>query len=500
MSCIGFIRYNEIVAARPLYLNLRKCFASTCEALGNSRPLIIVPGATGKIGNVIIDEAGRNSYQIFAYSRKQKKILSELDNELKWKIRENNLIKWYNYANYFFKNRKLPADEIIKEIDDKTRKINRALLPKWIETPAKSDRSDPKAWFRDVELQNAIKEANNILVVNAIANATPSYVDGETFECCNETPVLAFANGLISNCLKGKTITFVNISSIAPAYLSLTDRPWDKRYVYARLRDRIDLDLINLFKKHVEKQNVTFRFVSLRPGFVFTTPKKKGDSHWVNTEYAYSPEQLASMCVPCVLGTGTQRTRPVYSEDIAKAIFNITKTNIDGIVDAVGPEVMTQNEMITFFNELIGRKSFSPFSIPYEFAKSIAAFAPKGRLAPYSVAILEDLEKHASHDVAMDKFESLLGERPKSMRDVYKLEGRIFLTNLPLLEHSREIIKNMVLCGQEKKVFFKVARKYAPNFFLNTLKNITPSCLKRFLFQPGYKTKADNVPAAKTSN
>lgn len=481
MSCLsrisGYKNSSHLLVELPPRLSYGKLKRWIVTGAEKNPPLLIITGATGNIGRSVISEGRGKKYKIFAYTRYKKEKDDCLHCELIWDSIKGNLIELKGRFNHFIKHGKFPDRKAIDSIQkDLVGKVNIQDGLIWLKTSG----NKPEDWFADERLKKGIEKADRILVVNAIGSATPKYRDGETLESINETPALAFASGLLETPLKGKKITFVNISSIAPSYLHIADQLSHERYNYARVRERVDEQLEKLFKGAVSLQNESFNFVSLRPGFVFTA---LDNQNCVDTQYAYSPEQLANMCVPSILGSGEQITQPVYIEDIVQAVFNATE--IDWMnkyksitINAVGSQKVTQKEMLDFFAELVGKKILLTFSVSYKFGNALAVFAPKGRLAPYAVAMLEDIERTKDNGFCEGDFRLLLKKEPQKMRDVYKKQDELFLASLPLFAHIGQIFMNTFFYKQKRGVFYRtvIKKEHVPAFFATMLKGI-PSCL-----------------------
>ena len=156
-----------------------------------------------------------------------------------------------------------------------------------------------------------------------------------------------------------------------------------------------------------------------------------------------------------VLGTGNQFQQPVYQGDLFEAIINASAVDHHEIIDALGPDVMTQKEMFEFFAKLSGRK-FKPVSIPYGLAKVIAEHFPMGRISAYSIAAFQELEQEHKNKPLCDKaFTQLVGRPTLGMKDVYLCNDEsgepIVLARPPVVEHIQAIAAKLLRCPKARR-------------------------------------------------
>jgi len=280
--------------------------------------------------------------------------------------------------------------------------------------------------------QTHCSKSDKIAVVNTIgASVAPI---GQTLEEVNEKIVSAVLGALNKlHCLTGQDVAIAHISSIC-ATLFPTDAYSQRSFypqsiAYASGRQRAD--------DEIDKSGIPATIVC--PGFVFTYPRS---GKIIDTGHHYSPEQLASMFIHLIAGSGKQILQPVYMHDIIVAVFNGLATGKNHLVNAVGPDVFTQEEMLKFFVELVGGR-FKPIYIPLDLALIIAKYAPKGRLAPYAIDMLRHLELPKHNTPLCEKeFKNLVGKPLTSMRGLYSNLERstIVLPKPPILEHVNEIL------------------------------------------------------------
>lgn len=299
-------------------------------------------------------------------------------------------------------------------------------------------------------------DADSLYLVNTIGAAVAP--KGKTLQDINERPVLAALEALQALKIR-KSIG--HISSISATYL-----PDDKKLLqvfdpqgieYCLGRRRVDLII----------QNNGVPATILRPGFIFHDLR----ADRIERGHDYSPEQFTELLVHPVIGSGKQLHQPVYAIDVVQALFNGMETDQTYLIDAVGPQQMTQEEMITFFLDL-AKKSFKPVRIPYEVASVIAKHFPKGRLAPYAVSLLHHLENQNRDPLSIKPFEMLVGKSLSSIGEIYQIpkDSTLLFPKSPIYEHVKEIIANVAINPEARKDFLRIATKYGPTLVLESIK------------------------------
>ena len=325
----------------------------------------------------------------------------------------------------------------------KKRSINPEIL-QWVQIK-EEDIGNSNVW--NELLEKLAKNASRISAVNLIGAAVAPV--GKKLEDINVKPALALHSGLESFAEDHPEIavTMVHLSSICASVL-LDSHP------YSAMRKYVD----DTITTSADKVNA----VVLRPGLVFNN---LGEGNMVNMGHPYSPEQFATLPIHPVIGSGNQIQQPVYQEDLSDAIINATYATEDAIIDAVGPESMTQAEMFKFFVDLRGG-TFRMVRIPYSFGHVMASHFPKGRIAPYSIAAFERLDDPADEPFPVEPFQAYVGHELKSMSDVYlnsnEEDGPIILARPPILEHIGEIASKIIYQPETRREVMSVLWKDAP--------------------------------------
>lgn len=299
-------------------------------------------------------------------------------------------------------------------------------------------------------------DADSLCLVNTIG--TPVAPKGKTLQDINERPVLAALEALQT--LKIRR-SIGHISSIAATYLPDDEkllRIFDPQGIeYCLGRRRVDLII----------QSNGVPATILRPGFIFHDLREGR----FDVGHDYSPEQFTELLVHPLIGSGKQLHQPVYVKDVVRALFNGMETDQTYLIDAVGPQQMTQEEMIKFFLDL-ARKPFKPVRIPYEVASVIAKHFPKGRVAPYAVSLLRHLEDQNKNPLNVKPFEILVGKPLSSIGEIYQTQEKFALTfpRSPIFEHVKEIIASIAINPEARKDFLRIATKYGPSLVLESIK------------------------------
>jgi nucleoside-diphosphate-sugar epimerase len=298
--------------------------------------------------------------------------------------------------------------------------------------------------------------ADSLCLVNTIGTAVAP--KGKTLQDVNERPVLAALEALKS--LKIRR-SIGHISSIAATYLPDDEkllRIFDPQGIeYCLGRRRVDLII----------QSNGVPATILRPGFIFHDLREGR----IDTGHDYSPEQFTELLVHPLIGSGKQLHQPVYAKDVVQALFNGMETDQTYLIDAVGPQQMTQEEMIKFFLDL-ARKPFKPVRIPYEVASVIARHFPKGRVAPYAISLLRHLEDQNKNPLSVKAFEILVGKPLSSIGEIYQTqeEFELLFPKSPIFEHVKEIIASIAINPEARKDFLRIATKYGPSLVLESIK------------------------------
>lgn len=297
----------------------------------------------------------------------------------------------------------------------------------WLQTK-EEDITDPEMWL-DALATHAGK-SQRVSVVNLIGAAVPP--KGKSLEDVNVKPVLAVHRALqdFADAYTEIDASMVHVSSICASVLG-DDHDYSSMRKFVDESLTVDTDRVNA--------------VVFRPGLVFND---LCEGNMVNMGHPYSPEQFATLPFHPVIGSGEQIQQPVHQGDLGEAIINATYATEDAIIDAVGPESMTQAEMFEFFVKLKGG-TFRKIRIPYAFGHVMAKHFPMGRIAPYSIAAFEKLDDPEDQPFPVEPFQRYVGHELKSMSDVYLKvdgqEGPIILARPPVMRHIRQIAKKLIL-------------------------------------------------------
>jgi nucleoside-diphosphate-sugar epimerase len=312
---------------------------------------------------------------------------------------------------------------------------------KWKESP-ENKLTYPEFWAEQVRNELDENKYNEVLFVNTVGGAVPP--KGKTLEDINTKPLIAMADGMsqIANERKDLKVNFGHVSSIAASILG-------KNHPYGNVKKEVDERLVNDYAK--------LKPVVLRPGLIFNDMQV---GNYVDLKHAYSPEQLATLPFQPVFGKGEQIMQPVYSGDMNDALFRGAEINEHGIFDAVGPEEMTTLEMLEFFRNLRGKKVRN-LHLGYDIGHFAAKYFPKGRIAPYAVALFEELEKcNRSFDKA--PFENLVGKPLTSLQEAYQpVEDQpIVFAKPPIVSHLKEIITVLGENSEARSELLQILRKH----------------------------------------
>ncbi len=316
--------------------------------------------------------------------------------------------------------------------------------------------------FWDNVLQTHCSEGDEVVIVNTIGAAVAP--KRSSLENINEKPVIAALAALKKQRDRtGQRVAMGHISSICATYFpkdkSLQTNFCSQSIEYCSGRQRVDQAL--------DQSDIPTTIV--RPGFVFTDPRS---GSIIDTGHAYSPEQFAAMPFQPIVGSGQQIQQPAHMDDVIDAVLNGLESDENHLVNAVGPEVMTQKEMFKFFTDLADKR-FKPIHIPFDLAHTVAKHVPKGRVAPYSIGMFRhlELEEHKT-PLCKENFESLVGRPLTSMTDLYSNLERstVVLPKPPVREHVKEICKIIWSDPEARKDFTMMAAKYGLPMCIQAIK------------------------------
>lgn len=311
-------------------------------------------------------------------------------------------------------------------------------------------------FWEDVLVEHA-SHCGEVLLINTIGTALAT--EGCTIEDINERPVLAAAEALVKYGEKrGIRVAIGQVSSIAA---SIFDPKHPERYSpeavrYSSSKQRVDQKL----------QELDIPNTSIRPGIVFSDLSKG----ILDPGHDYSPEQFAEMPLHPILGSGMQVQQPVYIGDVVNGMLNGLQKDEAHLLDAVGPEVLTQEEMFQFFVELKGKK-FRPIAIPYELAEVIAKHFPRGRIAPYAIDLFKQIDQ-SNAPFCSKKFEAVVGKQLVSLSGLYNnLEGKeVVFRSPPVKDHIKQILHELQNNPEARRDFFRMMRKFGPEMIGKTIR------------------------------
>jgi uncharacterized protein YbjT (DUF2867 family) len=307
-----------------------------------------------------------------------------------------------------------------------------------VNTP-ESTTKDQKFW-RDLIGQN-IQEKGRLLVVNGIGGTHPR--PGETLHDLNVKTMVSSLSGIADGVKQNKSISdlhVVHYSSIAADYSD---------HEYGQV------------KKEAEERAMSLgidNLTALRVGYAVEPLIQGEHTNVIQNQHYYGPEQAVQLpCVP-LIGDKQNRNRvmlqPVAMDDVAKATLNAAHTTGKHVIDAVGPELLTQEQFFHFFSDLLG-KEFKPFYIPIETARLLAKHFSLGHFAPFAV------EYCARNGIVLspDKFEALVGDRLQTLADMYAGSDKpLEFSRPPLVKHAKQIVSTLSSSAEARKDTGKVIK------------------------------------------
>jgi nucleoside-diphosphate-sugar epimerase len=219
--------------------------------------------------------------------------------------------------------------------------------------------------------------------------------------------------------------SFVHISSIAA-----TVNGQAGKCDYATIKREADQAICALSDDHINA-------LILRPGIILPEADLHGR---VNMGHDYSPEQMAKMFLIPVVGSGDQILYYISEECLYEAMVKgVEVSNPNArIVDAGVP--IQQKRILTYFNE----NGVAMIHIPYGLAKIIAEHFPLGRMAPYSVRMLETLDHEKENNpVCGNALKEILGREPRRIESLYS-QGQLVGRKSPVFKHIFSICQTIV--------------------------------------------------------
>lgn len=242
--------------------------------------------------------------------------------------------------------------------------------------------------------------------------------------------------------------TVVNLSSIAATISNL------ERCTYAQVRLAGEKKI-----SEISFDKGAHLVTNIRIGIVLNPFEKKVGSDVVvlDNGHNHSPENWKGKRLITVVGSGKQSQQPVTSDCVAEGVVNAAKRNYgpeNWTVNGVSRDVISQQGVLTYFTQ---GKTIVCIHIPYEVGYAMTKLASTGRLQPYAVAILENLDKNTGTLMDPTDFEKLLERPAKRMDDLYqKAEIKEFeAKGIDLIPYIIQFLKSGILDTQGLKEFFK---------------------------------------------
>lgn len=281
-----------------------------------------------------------------------------------------------------------------------------------------ADQANPEFWK---QILSKYSQAESVSLINTMG--APEAPPGKTLRDVNVLPAAAMATAMKELEDKGdlQNAKMVHLSSMGAVML--------KGDPYGDSKKESE-ELVTKYGP----RNICV----IRVGYAFQRAEK-GEITKIDNTHAYGPEQLAVLPIQPVLGSGQQLLQPVFTGDIVDAGMNF-KEGVK-IVNAVGHEVLTQENFMAYFCELSNKK-FRPIHIPIELAAPISESFPKGHFSPYAVELCQRME---TEDMVYDAkgFEEVIGHKTSTLNDVYGdlKTKKLYYARPPIMEHSTESIE-----------------------------------------------------------
>lgn len=295
-------------------------------------------------------------------------------------------------------------------------------------TPRGENLHDTDKWIELLEPIFLKEKGDTIHYVNMIGDT------GERLSKC----AFAMASAMSQLAEKhGKKVKFVQLSSIAASYL--TDQP------YAIHRNDIDQALVS------EYPHLTT--LALRPSLII-------ENGLEDHSQPYGPWQMASGSIPFAISSDL-KLQPLATSDLNDAIINAKELENSKIVNAVGPDPLTQKEIVQIFVKAQGRDRVV-IEVPIgEVAQWIGINAPLGRFHDYAIKLA--LKYEGDGDAAIlptNEFEELVGHELTSIKTLHNDEAE--RVNPPIIEHIGKILKVIANNPEKREEFFKALFKDIP--------------------------------------
>ncbi len=267
-----------------------------------------------------------------------------------------------------------------------------------------------------------IKSGDDVLVVNAMGGAHPE--EGLTLEDLNIHPVVAALEG-IQTVAKIKGVERFHFLQFSSASTEVCADP------YGDTKRKANKTILEMGPADTTILSV---------GYALSAPVRDGGKLLISNEHDYSPDQLAYMPLQIILGDGNVPIQPVALSDIAEVACNSLDYRGKETIFAVGPEIVTQTDLVKFFCTLMGR-DFNPIDLPLDVATLIVKHFAKGHFAPYAVEAVSKGGIILPHG----PFEARKGSSLLKLKDIYPVrEGDEFVTVAPPIKaHLREVVRKI---------------------------------------------------------
>jgi nucleoside-diphosphate-sugar epimerase len=325
----------------------------------------------------------------------------------------------------------------------------------FVQTPPKPD---PTSFYEDFR-KGIPPGTSNVYAIHAMgASVAPK---GSTLRAVNHDYLVSVVEALGKLQEDGDfdRVAIANISSIAAYYFGQHPNPEainnDKAVEYCKARADGDEAVLN------SKVDST----TVRPGIILSS----AENGHIDLGHKYSPSEMTPF--HAVVTNGKQLQQPVHEDDLVEAMFNGLNKPGSRIVHAVGPDVLTQAEMTEFFAKLSGSK-FRPIHLPYELVKWVAEHFPEGRLAPYAIEMLKQLEEQNLPAISGEAFKELLGKEPRGLADIFPPDEIYTLAKSPFKEHTLRVIQGMLKNPKLMYEFSKLVLKHGPDLCAQAIRQM----------------------------
>lgn len=281
--------------------------------------------------------------------------------------------------------------------------------------------------FWDNVLDNYAHNALNVLVVSTIGTARAR---GDiTLEEVNRRMVIPITEAAadFAEDHKNVHVTATHISSLAAQII-----PDDE---YGRVKRSVDEEIVEIGEHGPEN----FHSVVFQPGYIFPGAQQTEEGvYHIDDGHPWSMGQIVqlgaapgyvpyfgSRTICPIAGSGDQIQQPVSITNLAQAIVNASKPEQTDseIVVAVGPDALTQADMVDFYADMSGREVVH-ISVPAKIIAAATHHFGYGRLEDFSAKMMDRLDED-NHAFPIAPFLRYLeDDQPHiRMQDVYPDRG-----------------------------------------------------------------------------